>query len=65
MTAARDPITGRVRRESQKGSFRADGAPTGSPIKTALQAVSTLPMGGRRLGEVFFLQGRKVGEEII
>jgi len=56
MTTAWGPIAGRVRRESQKGGFRADGAPTGALIKTASQAVSTLPVGRRHLEEVVLLQ---------
>ena len=34
-------------------------------IKSALQAVSTLPVGGRRVGEVVILKCRQLGEERI
>ena len=59
MTTARDPITGRVRRESRKGGLRADGGANRN--SAASQAVSTLRVGERQLGEEG-LEGNRLNE---
>jgi len=51
------------RKGKPKGGLWQTGAPTRSLIKTAFQAVSTLPVGGMCLREVVLLKGRQLREE--
>ena len=63
LTGVRSPLE--TEENAGKAVFGQTGALTGSLIKTASQAVSTLPVGGRHLGEIVLLKGRQLGEERI